>query len=118
MRPPGIKVNYPFLKNTAKVVAGYGNQVIQTLLPECADRSLADSIGHRCTNRCLQYFKAEMLDRSIQVAPGLPVSISNQEAIAMVAGNRLPKLLQRPITARVCSDVNLENFFASRVRRL
>lgn len=43
-----------------------------------------------------------MLDRAIQVAPKLAVPVSNQEPITMIAGSRLPNLLQSPITARMC----------------
>lgn len=50
-----------------------------------------------------------MPDRAILFIPKLAVPIPNQEAIALVAGNRPAKLLQRPITARMCSDVDVEN---------
>lgn len=110
MRPPGIKVTYPLLENSAKVIAGDGNQVIQTLPTSRADRSLADSIRHRCANRSFQYSEAEMPDRAIQFIPKLAVPVSNQETVAVIARYRLAKLVKSPITARMCGDIDVDDF--------
>ncbi len=50
-----------------------------------------------------------MPDRPIQFIPKLAVPVSNQETIAVIAGNRLAKLLQSPFTTRMCSDIDVND---------
>ena len=106
VRPSTVVMLYPDFQDRAQVRLRYRNQPVQALAAYRADHSFADRIRLRRPRWRFQHTQAQRLDRFVQVLREDAVSIVKQVTVGTVHTNNFSQLLQGPVRARVCRDID------------
>ena len=85
------------------------DQVVQGLSPDRTVHSLANRIGLWAPIRCLQYAHTQADYRLIQLLGEDSISVVNEKTIAVVRWNGFSQLLERPLSRRVLSDIDMND---------
>lgn len=83
--------------------------MIEELSANRSVQALTMSIGNWGSGRSLDHFHAHVLDRSIDSRREGVSAIMDQLFVAVFPGERLPNLLNRPVSGRMGGDVGVKN---------
>jgi hypothetical protein len=86
-----------------------GNQVIQTFSSNRSNQPFTERICLRCSDRRFDGGNPEVLDRFVELRRKAAMSIVNEEAIGVVAGNGFAKLLQSPISRGMLGHIEVND---------
>ena len=89
------------------------DEPVEALSAAGPDESLNVRIGPWRPHRCPEHPQPEPGDRRVDLAGEDAVAVVDEEAVAVVVGDRLAELLRRPRRGRVVGDIDVEDAAAA-----
>lgn len=109
MRSASVVMRNPFAKNPLQVAFVDWNHKVQAFPSDRPDQSLAKCVRLRCSDWSLQHRQPKASNDSVQFCGKRRMPIVNEEAVLVIAWNRLAQLLNRPFGSRVQRDIAMQN---------
>ena len=85
------------------------DQEIQAFSPYRADQAFTESVGLRCSKRCLQNTNAKTLQCRVQVRGEDSIAVMDDEAVGMIEHQKFPELLGRPLGGGMLSNIAVQD---------
>src|SRR5262249_13476399 len=109
MWPPAVIVRGPIPNNHLEMAFIEWNKEVETFATKTAAQSLAHGVRLRGPHRRPQNPYTQICKTLVDIRREDAVTIVDDEAIPMIAGQRFPELLQSPFRCGMGSDVLVKN---------
>ena len=104
-RPALVVVGNPFGQDPAQVFLTQRDHEIQALTTYRAHQPFAVGIRLWCPRRGAQHAQPKCFELVVYLRRNDRVAVANEKAVGMIAGNRLPELLQSPLRRWVRGEI-------------